>query len=129
MRAPARKLRAVSEAIDPRVDIGHVHLKVSDIDRALGFYRDVLGFDVMQRAGDERSRWENPRSSLNRRRRWPIDSGPVRCSFTVEGSNLCGFAALRQRMSETLLSTNGYGRFLEAALARGRKGGTACPVA
>ena len=39
--------------IDPRVDIGHVHLKVSDIDRALAFYRDVLGFDVMQRYGDE----------------------------------------------------------------------------
>jgi catechol 2,3-dioxygenase len=43
----------VSEPIDPRVDIGHVHLKVSDIDRALGFYRDVLGFDVTQRLGDE----------------------------------------------------------------------------
>ncbi|MGN6429483.1 MAG: VOC family protein [Gaiellaceae bacterium] len=43
----------MSEAIDSRVDIGHVHLKVSDIDRALGFYRDVLGFDVTQRAGDE----------------------------------------------------------------------------
>jgi catechol 2,3-dioxygenase len=43
----------VSEAIDPRVDIGHVHLKVADIDRALGFYRDVLGFDVTQRYGDE----------------------------------------------------------------------------
>jgi catechol 2,3-dioxygenase len=40
-------------ALDPRVDIGHVHLKVSDIDRALAFYRDVLGFDVMQRLGDE----------------------------------------------------------------------------
>src|SRR2546423_987809 len=39
--------------IDPRVDIGHVHLKVSDIDRALGFYRDVLGFDVTQRYGDQ----------------------------------------------------------------------------
>jgi catechol 2,3-dioxygenase len=39
--------------LDPRVDIGHVHLKVSDIDRALGFYRDVLGFDVTQRYGDE----------------------------------------------------------------------------
>ena len=39
--------------IDPRVDIGHVHLKVSDIDRALAFYRDVLGFDVMQRYGDQ----------------------------------------------------------------------------
>ena len=38
--------------IDPRVDIGHVHLKVADIERALGFYRDVLGFDVTQRRGD-----------------------------------------------------------------------------
>jgi catechol 2,3-dioxygenase len=43
----------VTETIDPRVDIGHVHLKVADIDRALGFYRDVLGFEVMQRFGDE----------------------------------------------------------------------------
>jgi catechol 2,3-dioxygenase len=43
----------VSRTIDPRVDIGHVHLKVSDIDRALGFYRDVLGFEVTQRYGDE----------------------------------------------------------------------------
>ena len=40
-------------AIDPRVDIGHVHLKVSDIDRALAFWRDVLGFDVMARMGDQ----------------------------------------------------------------------------
>ena len=39
--------------MDPRVDIGHVHLKVADIDRALGFYRDVLGFDVTQRYGDQ----------------------------------------------------------------------------
>src|SRR5881409_1658256 len=40
-------------AIDPRVDIGHVHLKVADIDRALAFYRDVLGFEEMQRFGDQ----------------------------------------------------------------------------
>ncbi|MGL4813371.1 MAG: VOC family protein [Beijerinckiaceae bacterium] len=38
-------------AIDPGTRIGHVHLKVADIDRALGFYRDVLGFQVMQRYG------------------------------------------------------------------------------
>ncbi len=37
--------------IDPRVDIGHVHLKVADIDRALAFYCDVLGFELMQRWG------------------------------------------------------------------------------
>ena len=40
-------------SIDSRVDIGHVHLKVGDIDRSLGFYRDILGFDLMQRHGDE----------------------------------------------------------------------------
>jgi catechol 2,3-dioxygenase len=40
-------------AIDPGVDIGHVHLKVSEIDRALAFYRDVLGFDMQQRMGDQ----------------------------------------------------------------------------
>ena len=40
-------------SIDPRVDIGHVHLKVSDIDRALAFYRDILGFAVTQRIGDQ----------------------------------------------------------------------------
>ena len=32
--------------IDPRTRIGHVHLTVSDLDRALQFYRDVLGFEV-----------------------------------------------------------------------------------
>ena len=36
-------------AIDPRVDIGHVHLKVADLDRALGFYCGVLGFELQQR--------------------------------------------------------------------------------
>ena len=39
-------------AIDPQVRIGHVHLKVADLERALGFYRDVLGFQLMQRFGD-----------------------------------------------------------------------------
>ncbi len=37
--------------IDPRVDIGHVHLKVADLDRALGFYQGVLGFELTQRMG------------------------------------------------------------------------------
>mgnify|MGYP002622675253 CR=1 FL=1 len=32
-------------------DIGHVHLKVADIDRALAFYQGVLGFEVMARMG------------------------------------------------------------------------------
>ena len=39
-------------AIDSRVRIGHVHLKVSDLERSLRFYRDVLGFEVTLRYGD-----------------------------------------------------------------------------
>ena len=35
------------------VRIGHVHLKVADLDRALGFYCGVLGFELMQRYGDQ----------------------------------------------------------------------------
>ncbi len=37
--------------IDPGVDIGHVHLKVADLERAVGFYAGVLGFEVTQRYG------------------------------------------------------------------------------
>ncbi|HSK49949.1 MAG TPA: VOC family protein [Solirubrobacterales bacterium] len=41
------------EPIDPGVDIGHVHLKVADLDRALEFYCGVLGFELQQRFGAE----------------------------------------------------------------------------
>jgi catechol 2,3-dioxygenase len=37
--------------IDPGTRIGHVHLKVADLDRALGFYCGVLGFELTQRYG------------------------------------------------------------------------------
>jgi catechol 2,3-dioxygenase len=41
----------MSSRIDPRVQIGHVHLKVADLERALAFYCGVLGFELMQRMG------------------------------------------------------------------------------
>jgi len=37
--------------IPPLTRIGHVHLKVAELDRALGFYRDLLGFEITQRYG------------------------------------------------------------------------------
>jgi catechol 2,3-dioxygenase len=40
------------DAIDPRVRIGHVHLKVADLERALAFYCGILGFDLVQRMGN-----------------------------------------------------------------------------
>jgi catechol 2,3-dioxygenase len=48
VRRPANHLMT----IDSRVRIGHVHLKVADLDRALGFYCGVLGFELTQRYGD-----------------------------------------------------------------------------
>jgi predicted enzyme related to lactoylglutathione lyase len=39
-------------SIHPEVTVGHVHLTVSDLDRALAFYRDILGFEVTTRIGD-----------------------------------------------------------------------------
>ena len=45
--------RSAGRPIDPGVDIGHVHLNVADIDRALGFYCGVLGFELMQRYGNQ----------------------------------------------------------------------------
>ena len=41
------------EPVNAATRIGHVHLKVADLDRALGFYCDVLGFELMQRLGDQ----------------------------------------------------------------------------
>lgn len=45
-------MRDTGTPIDPGVRIGHVHLKVADLERALGFYCGVLGFALMQRMGD-----------------------------------------------------------------------------
>ena len=42
-----------SNPIDPRVGIGHVHLKVADLERAIAFYCGVLGFEITQRYGDQ----------------------------------------------------------------------------
>ena len=42
-----------SKPVHPEVRVGHVHLKVADLERAIRFYRDVLGFQLTQRYGDQ----------------------------------------------------------------------------
>jgi catechol 2,3-dioxygenase len=42
---------AAARPVDARVRIGHVHLKVADLERAIVFYRNVLGFELTQRYG------------------------------------------------------------------------------
>ena len=49
----AKPLQASEQPIDPGVRIGHVHLKVADLDRALAFYCGVLGFELVQRYGSQ----------------------------------------------------------------------------
>ena len=43
----------MSAPIAPGTRIGHVHLKVADLDRAIGFYAGVLGFELQQKYGDQ----------------------------------------------------------------------------
>lgn len=43
----------MARRINPRVDIGHVHLKVSDLERSVAFYSGVLGFELTQRYGSQ----------------------------------------------------------------------------
>ena len=56
MTAPASSLPTIEPVltprpIDPQVRVGHVHLKVADLERSLGFYCGVLGFELKQRFG------------------------------------------------------------------------------
>ena len=44
---------ANASVLHPETRIGHVHLKVSDLERAIAFYRDALGFQEMQRYGNQ----------------------------------------------------------------------------
>jgi catechol 2,3-dioxygenase len=43
----------VTEPIHPRADVGHVHLKVADLDRALAFWHETLGFELQGRIADK----------------------------------------------------------------------------
>jgi len=47
------ELNPRSRPLHPQVGIGHIHLKVSDLERALAFYRDTLGFELTQRYGSQ----------------------------------------------------------------------------
>lgn len=51
-RRHTKNIMSKLATIHPEVRIGHVHLKVADLERSLKFYRDVLGLEVTQRMGD-----------------------------------------------------------------------------
>ena len=51
----AAESTTLSRPIHPGTRIGHVHLKVADLGRALSFYCGVLGFELMQRSSTPQS--------------------------------------------------------------------------
>ena len=51
MNIGEKNLEYATRSIDPGARIGHVHLKVADLERAIAFYRDALGLQVTQRYG------------------------------------------------------------------------------
>lgn len=51
-QGPVVPTQAADRPIDPRVTIGHVHLRTADIDRVRAFYVGILGFDVVAEARD-----------------------------------------------------------------------------
>jgi catechol 2,3-dioxygenase len=55
--------------------IGHVHLKVADLDRAIRFYRDLMGFDLVARLGDEAAFLSATRRLSSRRAATTTTSG------------------------------------------------------
>jgi catechol-2,3-dioxygenase len=83
------------KTIDPKVHIGHVHLKVANLQRALDFYCGVLGFELPQRYGEEARDpdgngielyWDRPKEL------WPRDeNGQIEMSTRrLELGNLLG---------------------------------------
>ncbi|MGQ0569537.1 MAG: VOC family protein, partial [Armatimonadota bacterium] len=50
---PHDELRDDDKVIHPETRIGHVHLKVSDLERAIAFYRDALGFELSTHYGSQ----------------------------------------------------------------------------
>lgn len=51
-QAETRRVRDTGP-VHPDTRVGHIHLKVSDLDRAVAFYRDVLGFELQQTFGSQ----------------------------------------------------------------------------
>jgi catechol 2,3-dioxygenase len=49
----SKRRHAMTTPVHPQARIGHVHLKVADLDRAIAFYSGVLGFELTQRYGSQ----------------------------------------------------------------------------
>src|SRR5438552_3886894 len=124
--------------IHPDVRTGHVHLKVADLDRALAFYRDVLGFELTQRYGQQAAflsaggyhhhiglnTWESPGGSPPHRNATGLYHLAI--AYPIFGQYF-SLRALITRQHRSAVFDSGSGRIWQRLSAIGRRFG-AWPV-
>ena len=94
--------------IDPRIEIGAVKLQVADLDRALAFYRDVLGFEITQRVGRSTAFLSaagyHPHIVVTSRDGRPATVGAGSRDFAIRYPDRDGLADAWRRISEAAVS-------------------------
>jgi catechol 2,3-dioxygenase len=109
-----------AKAIHPNVRMGHVHLKVADLERALGFYRDVLGFELTQRFGSSAAFLSaggyHHHIGLNT---WESDGGPPPARGTTGLYHLAILYPTRAELGDALQRLQKAGFPLEGASDHG----------
>ena len=88
----------MSKPIDPATRIGHVHLKVSDLERALAFYCGVLGLELEQRYGSEAAFV----SAGGYHHHIGLRTRPTTCAFAPNSKAICRLE--RPRAAKTSIS-------------------------
>lgn len=100
--------------------MGHVHLKVADLERALGFYRDVLGFELTQRFGSSAAFLSaggyHHHIGLNT---WESDGGPPPASGTTGLYHLAILYPTRAELGDALRRLQKAGVPIEGASDHG----------
>jgi catechol 2,3-dioxygenase len=118
--APSKAKIQKQKPLHPGVRIGHVHLKVADLDRAIAFYRDVLGFDLTQRYGNQAAFLSaggyHHHIGLNT---WESESGPPPAPGTTGLYHLAIVYPTRAELADALLRLQKSGIPLEGASDHG----------
>ncbi len=106
--------------IHPEVRVGHVHLKVADLDRAIKFYCEVLGFEITQRMGDSAAFLSagsyHHHVGLNT---WESEGGPPAPPGSTGLYHAAFLFPTRRSLAETLQRVLAAGRRLDGASDHG----------
>ena len=110
----------MSDPIHPQTAIGHVHLKVSNLDRAVAFYTDVLGFEVM-------TRWRDSAAFLSAGgyhhhlglNTWESAGGPPPAPGTTDLYHFAMLLPNRKELARTLKRVTDHGWPIDGAADHG----------